>query len=76
MTSYKCFNACFADDVLTPNIENGHFPYQVPHFRKCDVCLLSFPKETQFQRHMRDHEQNDKVWILVDINVENKNVSW
>ncbi|XP_064909064.1 zinc finger protein 236 isoform X1 [Columba livia] len=47
-------------DVLTPNIENGHFPYQVPHFRKCDVCLLSFPKETQFQRHMRDHEQNDK----------------
>ncbi|XP_040519661.1 zinc finger protein 236 isoform X3 [Gallus gallus] len=46
--------------VLTPNIENGNFPYQVPSFHKCEICLLSFPKETQFQRHMRDHEQNDK----------------
>uniref|UniRef100_A0A8V0XYN0 Zinc finger protein 236 n=1 Tax=Gallus gallus TaxID=9031 RepID=A0A8V0XYN0_CHICK len=49
-----------ADGVLTPNIENGNFPYQVPSFHKCEICLLSFPKETQFQRHMRDHEQNDK----------------
>uniref|UniRef100_A0A669P635 Zinc finger protein 236 n=1 Tax=Phasianus colchicus TaxID=9054 RepID=A0A669P635_PHACC len=49
-----------ADGVLTPNIENGNFPYQVPSFPKCEICLLSFPKETQFQRHMRDHEQNDK----------------
>ncbi|XP_029814775.1 zinc finger protein 236 isoform X1 [Manacus vitellinus] len=49
-----------ADDVLTPNIENGNFPYQVPNLHKCEICLLSFPKETQFQRHMRDHEQNDK----------------
>ncbi|XP_010576241.1 PREDICTED: zinc finger protein 236 isoform X8 [Haliaeetus leucocephalus] len=48
------------DDVLTPNIENSNFPYQVPTFHKCEICLLSFPKETQFQRHMRDHEQNDK----------------
>uniref|UniRef100_A0A8D0F463 Zinc finger protein 236 n=1 Tax=Strix occidentalis caurina TaxID=311401 RepID=A0A8D0F463_STROC len=48
------------DDVLTPNIENSNFPYQVPNFHKCEICLLSFPKETQFQRHMRDHEQNDK----------------
>uniref|UniRef100_A0A8C3PIT3 Zinc finger protein 236 n=1 Tax=Calidris pygmaea TaxID=425635 RepID=A0A8C3PIT3_9CHAR len=48
------------DDVLTPNIENSNFAYQVPNFPKCEICLLSFPKETQFQRHMRDHEQNDK----------------
>ncbi|KAM9024257.1 zinc finger protein 236 isoform 13-T13 [Ara ararauna] len=47
-------------DVLTPNTENSNFPYQVSNFRKCEICLLSFPKETQFQRHMRDHEQNDK----------------
>ncbi|RMC15683.1 hypothetical protein DUI87_07885 [Hirundo rustica rustica] len=49
-----------ADDVLTPNTEGGNFPYQVPNFHKCEICLLSFPRETQFQRHMRDHEQNDK----------------
>ncbi|KAM4686770.1 zinc finger protein 236 isoform 11-T12 [Amazona ochrocephala] len=49
-----------AHDVLTPNTENSNFPCQVPNFRKCEICLLSFPKETQFQRHMRDHEQNDK----------------
>ncbi|XP_064006194.1 zinc finger protein 236 isoform X3 [Pogoniulus pusillus] len=49
-----------ADDVLTPDTENSPFHYQVPDFHKCEICLLSFPKETQFQRHMRDHEQNDK----------------
>ncbi|XP_061220693.1 zinc finger protein 236 isoform X7 [Neopsephotus bourkii] len=47
-------------DVLTPNTENSNFPYQVSNFHKCEICLLSFQKETQFQRHMRDHEQNDK----------------
>ncbi|KAM9095903.1 zinc finger protein 236 isoform X3 [Sarcophilus harrisii] len=48
------------DGVLTLNAENTNYAYQVPNFHKCDICLLSFPKETQFQRHMRDHEQNDK----------------
>uniref|UniRef100_A0A674INW4 Zinc finger protein 236 n=1 Tax=Terrapene triunguis TaxID=2587831 RepID=A0A674INW4_9SAUR len=33
---------------------------QVPSFHKCEICLLSFSKVTQFQRHMRDHERNDK----------------
>ncbi|XP_062489109.1 zinc finger protein 236 isoform X9 [Pezoporus occidentalis] len=47
-------------DVLTPNTDNSNFPYQVSNFHKCEICLLSFQKETQFQRHMRDHEQNDK----------------
>ncbi|EOA95534.1 Zinc finger protein 236, partial [Anas platyrhynchos] len=56
----KYLDACFVDGVLTPTIENSNFPYQVPNFHKCEICLLSFPKETQFQRHMRDHEQNDK----------------
>ncbi|XP_054020017.1 zinc finger protein 236 isoform X3 [Dryobates pubescens] len=49
-----------AGDVLTPNTENSNFHCQAPNFHKCEICLLSFPKETQFQRHMRDHEQNDK----------------
>uniref|UniRef100_A0A8D0F3Z7 Zinc finger protein 236 n=1 Tax=Strix occidentalis caurina TaxID=311401 RepID=A0A8D0F3Z7_STROC len=56
----KCWCWFYNYDVLTPNIENSNFPYQVPNFHKCEICLLSFPKETQFQRHMRDHEQNDK----------------
>ncbi|XP_009867305.1 PREDICTED: zinc finger protein 236-like [Apaloderma vittatum] len=55
----KAFGSALHDDILTPN-ENSNFPYQVPSFHKCDICLLSFPRETQFQRHMRDHEQNDK----------------
>lgn len=75
MSSSKCFDACFVDDVLTLNTENSNFPYQVSNFRKCEICLLSFQKETQFQRHMRDHEQNDKVWTLVDTNLENS-VYW
>ncbi|XP_053913313.1 zinc finger protein 236 isoform X6 [Cuculus canorus] len=49
-----------SDGVLILNTENSDFPYQVPNCHKCEICLLSFPKETQFQRHMRDHEQNDK----------------
>uniref|UniRef100_A0A8D0BAI8 Zinc finger protein 236 n=1 Tax=Salvator merianae TaxID=96440 RepID=A0A8D0BAI8_SALMN len=40
--------------------KNNNFIQQVPNFRKCEICFLSFSKETQFQRHMRDHEQNDK----------------
>ncbi|XP_047554226.1 zinc finger protein 236 isoform X5 [Lutra lutra] len=48
------------DGVLTLNAENTNYAYQVPNFHKCEICLLSFPKESQFQRHMRDHERNDK----------------
>uniref|UniRef100_A0A8D0L151 Zinc finger protein 236 n=1 Tax=Sphenodon punctatus TaxID=8508 RepID=A0A8D0L151_SPHPU len=46
--------------VLALNTENTNYSYPVPNFHKCEICLLSFPKETQFQRHMRDHERNDK----------------
>ncbi|XP_051467880.1 zinc finger protein 236 isoform X7 [Apus apus] len=55
-----CESKSWRDDVMTLNTENSNFPHQVPDFHKCEICLLSFPKETQFQRHMRDHEQNDK----------------
>ncbi|XP_073754113.1 zinc finger protein 236 isoform X11 [Callorhinus ursinus] len=48
------------DGVLTLNAESTNYAYQVPNFHKCEICLLSFPKESQFQRHMRDHERNDK----------------
>ncbi|XP_057554904.1 zinc finger protein 236 isoform X2 [Hippopotamus amphibius kiboko] len=48
------------DGVLTLNAENANYAYQVPNFHKCEICLLSFPKESQFQRHMRDHERDDK----------------
>ncbi|KAM4688132.1 zinc finger protein 236 isoform 4-T4 [Discoglossus pictus] len=47
-----------ADGVLTSN-ENNSFAYH-GSAHKCDICLQSFPKETQYQRHMRDHERNDK----------------
>ncbi|XP_016070310.1 PREDICTED: zinc finger protein 236 [Miniopterus natalensis] len=56
-----CLYLCnFIDGVLTLNAENTNYAYQVPNFHKCEICLLSFPKESQFHRHMRDHEQNDK----------------
>ncbi|XP_023376582.1 zinc finger protein 236 [Pteropus vampyrus] len=48
------------DGVLTLNAESTNYACQVPNFHKCEICLLSFPKESQFQRHMRDHERNDK----------------
>nr|XP_056710929.1 zinc finger protein 236 [Euleptes europaea] len=49
-----------SDGVLTLNTENNNCTQQVPNFRKCEICFLTFSKDTQFQRHMRDHEQNDK----------------
>ncbi|XP_063779404.1 zinc finger protein 236 isoform X3 [Pseudophryne corroboree] len=48
-----------ADGVLTANSENNSYPYHGSS-HKCDICLLSFNKETQYQKHMRDHERNDK----------------
>ncbi|XP_053570824.1 zinc finger protein 236 isoform X2 [Bombina bombina] len=47
------------DGDLTSNGENNNYAYHGISY-KCDICLLSFPKETQYQRHMRDHERNDK----------------
>ncbi|XP_014636988.1 PREDICTED: zinc finger protein 236 isoform X1 [Ceratotherium simum simum] len=60
-TGIYCLYLCnFIDGVLTLNAENTNYACQVPNFHKCEICLLSFPKESQFQRHMRDHERNDK----------------
>ncbi|XP_060100071.1 zinc finger protein 236 isoform X2 [Heteronotia binoei] len=49
-----------SDGVLTLNTENNNYTQQVSNFRKCEICFVTFSKDTQFQRHMRDHEQNDK----------------
>uniref|UniRef100_A0A8C8REQ8 Zinc finger protein 236 n=1 Tax=Pelusios castaneus TaxID=367368 RepID=A0A8C8REQ8_9SAUR len=57
---YKNVKCLFADGIVTLNTEKSNCSYQVPNFYKCEICLLSFPKVTQFQRHMRDHERNDK----------------
>lgn len=48
------------DGVLALNDEDIDDDCPIPNFHKCEICLLSFPKESQFQRHMREHEQNDK----------------
>ena len=49
-----------SDGVLALNDEDIDDDCPIPNFHKCEICLLSFPKESQFQRHMREHEQNDK----------------
>uniref|UniRef100_I3M8Z1 Zinc finger protein 236 n=1 Tax=Ictidomys tridecemlineatus TaxID=43179 RepID=I3M8Z1_ICTTR len=46
--------------ILPLNAENIDDDCPTPNFHKCEICLLSFPREAQFQRHMRDHERNDK----------------
>uniref|UniRef100_A0A8C9QHL2 Zinc finger protein 236 n=1 Tax=Spermophilus dauricus TaxID=99837 RepID=A0A8C9QHL2_SPEDA len=46
--------------ILPLNAENLDDDCPTPNFHKCEICLLSFPREAQFQRHMRDHERNDK----------------
>ncbi|XP_046304553.1 zinc finger protein 236 isoform X5 [Marmota monax] len=48
------------DGILPLNAENIDDDCPTPNFHKCEICLLSFPREAQFQRHMRDHERNDK----------------
>ncbi|KAM8966935.1 zinc finger protein 236 [Pelodytes ibericus] len=50
---------CQTKGVLTSNAENNNYVYHGTG-HKCGICLLSFPKETQYQKHMRDHERNDK----------------
>ncbi|XP_077885986.1 zinc finger protein 236 isoform X1 [Ictidomys tridecemlineatus] len=49
-----------SDGILPLNAENIDDDCPTPNFHKCEICLLSFPREAQFQRHMRDHERNDK----------------
>ncbi|KAJ8411571.1 hypothetical protein AAFF_G00163790 [Aldrovandia affinis] len=42
------------------NPENLGYSHADTREKKCTVCSLSFTKESQLQRHMRDHEVNDK----------------
>ncbi|KAM5136224.1 zinc finger protein 236 isoform 3-T7 [Callospermophilus lateralis] len=49
-----------SDGMLPLNAENIDDDCPTPNFHKCEICLLSFPREAQFQRHMREHERNDK----------------
>ncbi|CAH2284599.1 zinc finger 236 isoform X1 [Pelobates cultripes] len=49
------------EDVISSNAENNSYVCHGTTY-KCDICLLTFPKETQYQRHMRDHERNDKPY--------------
>ncbi|XP_043923038.1 zinc finger protein 236 [Protopterus annectens] len=37
-----------------------NYTNQKPGSHTCDICMLTFPKESQFQRHLREHERNDK----------------
>ncbi|XP_069587053.1 zinc finger protein 236 isoform X2 [Ranitomeya imitator] len=48
-----------SDGVSPANAENPTYPYH-GSAHKCDICMLTFNKETQYQKHMRDHERNDK----------------
>uniref|UniRef100_H3AR01 Zinc finger protein 236 n=1 Tax=Latimeria chalumnae TaxID=7897 RepID=H3AR01_LATCH len=48
------------DGMLAQNTENSNYVLLGSNCFKCDICLLSFRKEGQFQRHMREHEKNDK----------------
>ncbi|KAM9307845.1 zinc finger protein 236 [Gastrophryne carolinensis] len=47
------------DEILIVNVDNSSYSCHSSAY-KCDICLLSFPKETQYQKHLRDHERNDK----------------
>ncbi|KAG7469963.1 hypothetical protein MATL_G00134380 [Megalops atlanticus] len=42
------------------NPENSGYSHADTREKKCTVCSLSFTKESQLQRHIRDHEVNDK----------------
>nr|XP_015212650.1 PREDICTED: zinc finger protein 236 isoform X2 [Lepisosteus oculatus] len=47
-------------DGSQENSENPGYSNSEPRDFKCSVCSQSFPKESQLQRHLRDHEVNDK----------------
>nr|XP_006001466.1 PREDICTED: zinc finger protein 236 isoform X1 [Latimeria chalumnae] len=53
-------NLAETDGMLAQNTENSNYVLLGSNCFKCDICLLSFRKEGQFQRHMREHEKNDK----------------
>ncbi|XP_069074936.1 zinc finger protein 236 isoform X3 [Pleurodeles waltl] len=48
------------DGILTVSAENTIRAHQGSDIYTCNICLQTFQKETQYQRHCRDHEKNDK----------------
>lgn len=48
------------DGILTASTENTIHAHQGSDVYTCNICLQTFQKETQYQRHCRDHERNDK----------------
>ncbi|XP_067888593.1 zinc finger protein 236-like isoform X3 [Heterodontus francisci] len=60
-------NSETADNLLELNADNanGFLEAQESQYRgahKCDVCFQTFPKYNQLQRHLREHEENDKPY--------------
>ncbi|XP_067838040.1 zinc finger protein 236-like isoform X2 [Heptranchias perlo] len=60
-------NSETADNLLELNADNanGFLEPQDSQYRgahKCDVCFQVFPKYNQLQRHLREHEENDKPY--------------
>ncbi|XP_038666192.1 zinc finger protein 236-like isoform X2 [Scyliorhinus canicula] len=56
-----------ADNLLELNADNanGFLETQESQYHgahKCDVCFQTFPKYNQLQRHLREHEENDKPY--------------
>ncbi|XP_060679104.1 zinc finger protein 236-like isoform X1 [Hemiscyllium ocellatum] len=56
-----------ADNLLQLNADNanGFLEPQESQYHgahKCDVCFQTFPKYNQLQRHIREHEENDKPY--------------
>ncbi|XP_048848469.1 zinc finger protein 236-like isoform X2 [Brienomyrus brachyistius] len=48
------------EDLQESHSENTGYGGAESKEFKCTVCSLSFTKESQLQRHLRDHEANDK----------------
>lgn len=45
---------------------------QKPAENKCNICSQNFPSDSQLQRHLREHEVNDKArdFIIIIITPE------
>ncbi|XP_061116663.1 zinc finger protein 236-like isoform X1 [Conger conger] len=49
-----------SEGVQESNPDTSGYGHADTREKKCTVCSLSFTKESQLQRHIRDHEINDK----------------
>ncbi|XP_051721614.1 zinc finger protein 236-like isoform X1 [Ctenopharyngodon idella] len=62
------------DDNETDGGQEAGSENQKPAENKCNICSQNFPSESQLQRHLREHEVNDKPYRCdqcpVSFNVE------